>query len=1231
VSKNKKDQTTTKGAAISILLIMVAVLMIGIILFSDKLKSSGMSLSEIIGGIRATQPTNVSHPQEKYVPDEILVKFKPGVAKTYGNKLLQRYGLNETEEIPQIKVKVLKVNPEAQDAVIEALSHNPAVEYVEKNGIAEALFVPNDLFFISYQWNLPKIQADYAWNITTGTSNVKIAILDTGIDMDHPDLASKIVSATDFTGSSSSEDVFGHGTHCAGIAAAATNNGIGVAGTCPGCSLMNVKVMNDTGWGTWSMVANGIIWAADNGANVISMSLGASDPSSAVEDAINYSWNKGVVVVAAAGNSGNNIPHYPAYYTNSIAVAATDWNDYKASFSNYGDWVDVAAPGVNILSTFKGHGYGTLSGTSMACPHVAGLAGMLFAITSDANGDGKINDEVRLLVESTSDDIGIDVIYGRINAYSAVTQSSAPDTTPPILSSIQATGITYNSAAISWTTDDYGNSTVYYGTASPNLIKSDSNLVTSHSIALTGLSSNTNYYYQVKSCNSNGYCSTPSTYSFRTLEVLPTEYTLTVSKTGSGTVTSNPAGISCGSTCSANYNSSTSVSLTATPDSGYTFAEWSGACTGTGACTVTMIGAKSVTATFIITTTVTGVLQSCNKITSPGCDQNWNYVMGYKFTPNTNGQITNLCGYFSGTKTVKLYSSSYAVLASASVTSFNSWSCTSITPVSVTSGSIYYVAAELTGSGGCFQPSINLPAACGSIVINAAAYQNPSGTFDANHNEIISNMYGIADAVFSPSPDTIPPVRLNGQPTGNLAAGTKQTTISLTTNEVATCKYSTTAGVNYDSMTSTFSTTGNTSHSQLITGLADGNSYKYYVKCSDSYGNKNTDDYLISFSVSVDITPPTVSITSPANGATISGIVTISASASDNIAVTKVEFYRDGTLIGTDTISPYSMSWNTALLSNGLYTLQTKAYDTANNVGTSSLISVTVNNPLFDFTLSLNPYSGSVIQGSSITTTATATLTSGPTTSVSFSCSNLPAGASCSFIPTSCNPTCTSTATVYTTDSIPVGSYSITITGTGGVTKTTTYTLTVLDARSPTVSIISPSSGSTVSGPIIIQASASDNVGVSKVELYIDGVLFVTDSSYSYEFFWDTTTVGNGAHTLVAKAYDAANNVGTSATVIVTVNNVADPTPPTVIINSPSNGATVKGTVRISASATDNVGVSSIEVYIDGILKASSTSSSITYSWNTNGKKVTSGWHTITAKAYDQAGNVGTSSITVKK
>lgn len=289
---------------------------------------------------------------------------------------------------------------------------------------------PNDPYF-SQQWGPQKIQAPAAWAFSTSSPNVKIAVLDTGIDLNHQDLFGKVLTSVNYSSSSTTSDVYGHGTHVSGSATAITNNNIGIAGVGGSSPLINVKVLDDSGSGTWDGVASGIVWAADNGANIINMSLGSTSATSAVESAVNYAWGKGVLIAAAAGNNGNTTPFYPAYYANSIAVAATDSNDQLASFSNRGDWVDVAAPGVNILSSLPGNQYASWNGTSMATPHVSGLAALLWTKVIDTNGDGFINDEVRICIQDNADNIGISGIgNGRINAYRAV-QCVQPTPPPP--------------------------------------------------------------------------------------------------------------------------------------------------------------------------------------------------------------------------------------------------------------------------------------------------------------------------------------------------------------------------------------------------------------------------------------------------------------------------------------------------------------------------------------------------------------------------------------------------------------------------------------------------------------------------------------------------------------------------------------------------------------------------------------------------------------------------------
>lgn len=324
---------------------------------------------------------------------------------------------------------VLKVPKGQAEKFVNLYKFSPFVEYAEQDYIAEALLTVNDPYF-GKQWGMNKISASSAWDLATGSPNIKIAILDSGTDEDHEDLLLEVAAKVNMTSSPTTNDLYGHGTHVAGIAAALTNNGLGVAGVGFNSSLMNVKVLDDQGFGYYSWIANGITWAANNGAKVINMSLGGSFPSKTLQNAIDYAWRKGVLLACAAGNNGNKQRVYPAYYQNCMAVAATDENDKKTSFSTYGTWVDVAAPGVNIFSSFPNHpfyigtnygrsqNYDYGSGTSMATPHVAGLAGLVFGKYPSFS-----NSQVRQKIESTADRIygtGTYWTKGRINAFKAL-------------------------------------------------------------------------------------------------------------------------------------------------------------------------------------------------------------------------------------------------------------------------------------------------------------------------------------------------------------------------------------------------------------------------------------------------------------------------------------------------------------------------------------------------------------------------------------------------------------------------------------------------------------------------------------------------------------------------------------------------------------------------------------------------------------------------------------------
>jgi thermitase len=389
-----------------------------------------------------------------YAPGQVLVKFKSNITSKKRKAILKRLRGQEVKSLAGIGVSVIALpNNTSPLSAVESFAKESQVEFAEPNYIYYAFdhgdndYLPNDFLF-SNQWGPKKIQAPGAWRLLANksgstpcppTETVNVAICDTGIDLDHEDLKDKITKVMNFTGSPTPDDLFGHGTHVAGIAAAATDNAAGVgtggvAGVGFCAKLFNVKVLDDNGSGFLSGIADGIRWAADNGADVINLSLGASFGATTLKSAVDYAWGKGTIVVAAAGNSGNTVRNYPAAYPNAIAVAATNSNNQRASFSTFGDWVDIAAPGVDILSTFPNHqnaigpmNYGSLDGTSMASPHVAGVAALVIAMFP-----GKDAAFIRNQLQSTADALpGLGITGGLVNAHSAMKESTAPPPPPP--------------------------------------------------------------------------------------------------------------------------------------------------------------------------------------------------------------------------------------------------------------------------------------------------------------------------------------------------------------------------------------------------------------------------------------------------------------------------------------------------------------------------------------------------------------------------------------------------------------------------------------------------------------------------------------------------------------------------------------------------------------------------------------------------------------------------------
>jgi thermitase len=358
-----------------------------------------------------------SFAQGKYIEGEVIVKFKQDVTISEKAKVHKQFGATLIKRNYHKKVGYDLLKVKNVEKAIKALEKNPNVLYAEPNYIVQAVWTPNDTYYVSHQYGPQLTQTNLAWDITRGLSSQVVAVVDTGVDYTHEDLDSKTILGYDFVQNDwDPMDRNDHGTHVAGTVAAETNNGQGVAGMAPNTKVLAVRVLDNRGNGSLTDVADGILYAADYGAEVINLSLGCDCDTQALEDAVNYAWNSGSVVVAAAGNDGISTTFEPASYENVIAVGAVDANDNVASFSNYGTWVDVTAPGVDIASTVRRDGYAYMSGTSMASPHVAGLAGLLA-------GQGRSNLEIRQAIENTADTIsgtGTYFKHGRINAYNAI-------------------------------------------------------------------------------------------------------------------------------------------------------------------------------------------------------------------------------------------------------------------------------------------------------------------------------------------------------------------------------------------------------------------------------------------------------------------------------------------------------------------------------------------------------------------------------------------------------------------------------------------------------------------------------------------------------------------------------------------------------------------------------------------------------------------------------------------
>lgn len=381
-----------------------------------------LALSAALPITPVTSQTQTHQLKRRFVAGRLLVKFNSKTDPTHARQIVAALGARDANEIPGTGVHVVELPYRASEtAFANAFAARAEVEFAEPDWLlTPQQTLPNDPLFPA--WYLDRIDAPNAWLTTTGHSNVTIAILDSGIDTSHPDLVAKLVPGRNiYNNNDDTRDVFGHGTAVAGIAGAASNNGIGVASVAWGCGIMPIRISDTSGMATAANIASGLSWAADHGARVANVSYYVTG-SKTISSAARYFQSKGGVVVAAAGNYGvhETTPDDPYILT----IGATDPQDVLYNYSNRGNNLDLVAPG-NNTTTLLGGLYGAGGGTSFAAPVVAGVAALMFS-ANPALTPAELVD----ILKRNADDLGPtgwDSVFGngRVNAAQAVTAAAA--------------------------------------------------------------------------------------------------------------------------------------------------------------------------------------------------------------------------------------------------------------------------------------------------------------------------------------------------------------------------------------------------------------------------------------------------------------------------------------------------------------------------------------------------------------------------------------------------------------------------------------------------------------------------------------------------------------------------------------------------------------------------------------------------------------------------------------
>jgi subtilisin family serine protease len=914
----------------------------------------------------------ISHNGLPVVADEVIVRLRAPDNNAVGRVRNVFPGAQVDAVSEQLSIHVVRAPGQTVQDLLQTYSNHPDVLYAEPNYIVSAVKTPNDALYSSL-WGMTKIGAASAWNLTTGKASLVVGIIDSGVDYNHPDLVGNIWSApaaftlnvggvvvncaagthgfNAITKSCDPLDDLDHGTHVAGSIGATGDNTIGVAGVNWTTRIMALKFLDSQGNGSTSNAISAVEFAREVknhfagtatpvDIRVLSNSWGGGGYSQSLLDQINFANADNILFVAAAGNySSNNdiLPFYPATYnaSNVISVAATTSSDALAGFSNYGAaTVDLGAPGQSINSTLMGGGYTYSSGTSMATPYVAGAA-LLTLAACPSLSTLALRNAILNNVDILPSLQGKTITGGRLNVDKAV-RSCVP--TMPLVSSLNpafvGTSVTFTatvtgaspSGTVNFT--DGGNS-ITGCTAVALSGSGNSKTAACTTTSLGGGAHAITGYYSGDTGNAPKV-SVPLTQTINSIPgALVGHWALDETSGNTASDSSgnnNPGALINGPVWDAAGKIGRALSFDGTndyvslgnpavliPGSAITLASW--------------VKLNSTSSTRFIISKYDGLSPSNDTFlryqasTGMGCS-----IGGTPVTASTSivaGQWYHVACTYDGAN-IKVYVNGAQIVSLAKTGAIadevgTSWLIGARTPatpsvfmhgllddvriynfalsaaeISVLNNPPQDTTPPLLSNGaptgtlpaGTTQTTLSLTtdenATCRYATVPGTAYASMTGTFSTSgttaHSTLVSSLsggnaytfyvrcldtasnanttdYAIAFSV-TPS-DTTPPILSNGAPTGTLPAGTTQSTLSLTTSENSTCRYATVPGTAYSSMSNLFSTTGNTLHSTLITGLSGGNTYTYYVRCLDSSSNANTTDYAISFSVTPpDTTPP---------------------------------------------------------------------------------------------------------------------------------------------------------------------------------------------------------------------------------------------------------------------------------------------------------------------------------------------------------------------------------------